>query len=687
MSAEQSSVNSETIEQTKQQIRSLVSEISQLSKSDIGAEQYYASFLQRVVQALAAVGGAIWLFGEGRRLQLTYQINLSETLLDSASEDASRHTRLLNYTAQTNEGHLIPPLSGASDERAGGNPTRYLLVITPLRGDGQVEGLVEIFQRPDSPPATQRGYLRFLEQMTELAGEWLKTQKLRLFSDRHSLWAQADHFSRLVHESLDLRETAYAVANEGRRLIGCDRVSVAIMRGRKCVVEAVSGQDTLESRSNVVALLGQLATKVVATGDPLWYEGSTEDFPPQIEKSIEEYVDESYTKSLVVLPLRKPKSADETARAAAAGEVERDQHRAGEVIGALIIEQIESELPRAIIAPRMDLVYEHSARALANSMDFNNLFLMPVWRALGQAAWVVKARTLPKTLAIAGLVLLVIGTLTFVKKDFYLKSTGELQPVDRRQVFVNVGGMVERVLVEDQQFVEAGEVLAELSNTDLEVQWQDVVGQMLSTREQLASAVDAQIQGRQGNLSEADKLRIVGQINDLTKRLESLERQRDLLEEKREQLKVRSPISGQVLMSWEVERSLMNRTVEVGQVLMSVADLSRDWEVQLFVPERRMGHIDDARVASGDEPLRVSYILATDPKTTHTGFVQEVQRITQVHEEDGNTVRLKVAINKSDISDPRPGSTVRGKVLCGRRAIGYTWFHEAIEWVQANVLF
>ena len=70
MSGQQSSVNPETIEQTKQQIRTLVSEISQLSKSELTAEEYYAAFLQRIVSALAAIGGAIWLASEGRRMEL-----------------------------------------------------------------------------------------------------------------------------------------------------------------------------------------------------------------------------------------------------------------------------------------------------------------------------------------------------------------------------------------------------------------------------------------------------------------------------------------------------------------------------------------------------------------------------------------------------------------------------------------
>jgi len=682
MSSEQSSVNAETIEQTKQQIRSLVSEISQLSKSGVGPEEYYAAFLQRIVSALAAVGGAVWLVAEGRRLQLTYQINLSEALLDPSSEEAGRHHRLLNHIVQSRQSSLVPPFSGAGDENAGGNPTRFLLVLSPLNSDGQVEGLIEVFQRPDSPPATQRGYLRFLDQMADLAAEWLKTQKLRQFSDKTSLWAQADQFSRLVHESLHLRDTSYAVANEGRRLIGCDRVSVAIKKGRKCYIEAISGQDTLENRSNIVAALSELATRVVATGEPLWYAGSTEDLPPQIEKAIERYVDESYAKSIAVLPLRRPLS--EQAQETSAGQIERDE-TLGEVIGALIVEQIESELPRNVVAPRMDLVYEHSARALANSMDHSHLFLMPLWRTLGKAAWVVRARTLPKTLTVAGLLLAALLFLTFWPKDFYLKAKGALQPSVKRDVFVSQPGLVREVHVEDQQMVQAGDVLVKLENTDLEVQLRDVLGQLQTTQEQLASASDS-LTRRDLQLSDDEKVRLAGQVKELKVRIESLERQHELLVSKNERLTIKAPISGQVMLSWDVEESLLNRTVEPGQVLMAIADPSGDWELELFMKETRIGKVDLAR-NDLKKDLAVKYVLATDPAHEHEGVVSDVEEITQMHDEEGHTVRVKVAINQADITEPRPGTTVRGKVLCGRRAIGYTWFHEAIEWVQANILF
>ena len=279
------------------------------------------------MQALAAVGGAVWVLGEGKKPQLSYQINISDKLLDSESEEAQKHFRLLDYVVHSNNGQLVPPLSGFQDERMGANPTRQLLVINPLGHDNQVEGLLEIFQRADTQPATQRGYLQFVKQMCELAAEWFKNRKLRDLGDRSSLWAQADQFSRQVHESLDVRETCYTIVNEGRRLLGCDRVTVAILKHGSCQVEAVSGQDTIDSRSNVVTLLGKLATRVVKSGEPLWYGGSTEDLPPQIEEAIEDYVDQSYTKSLAVIPLREPKQIETRAPRAPAARSRSKSYR------------------------------------------------------------------------------------------------------------------------------------------------------------------------------------------------------------------------------------------------------------------------------------------------------------------------------------------------------------------------
>ena len=86
---------------------------------------------------------------------------------------------------------------------------------------------------------------------------------------------------------------------------GGGRGGVGLMHGREGRIEAISGQDTIENRANVVNFLGQLATRVLATGESLWYDGATEDLPPQVERALDRYVDESHTRTLAVRHQRR----------------------------------------------------------------------------------------------------------------------------------------------------------------------------------------------------------------------------------------------------------------------------------------------------------------------------------------------------------------------------------------------
>lgn len=704
--------NSETIEKTKQQIRGLVSEINQLSKTDMEADEFFPAYLERVIQALAAVGGAVWLMGEGRRLSSRYQVNVSESLLDEGSDDCEQHMRLLNHVAHTGESRLTPPLATTGGENAVGNPSRYLLVLSPLTVDGEVEGVIEIFQRPDGQPATQRGYERFLNQMVELASEWMKSCKLKQFTDRHSLWAQADHFARLAHDSLDLRETCYTVANEARRVAGTDRVSVAMMKGRVCKVEAVSGQDTVEPRSNIVVAINELASKVAAVGEPLWYDGNADDLPPQIEKSIEKYVDESYAKSVVVLPIRRPKTTDDRLdQQHRRNEVALESNQSNEVIGALIIEQIESDLPREVLEPRVDLVYEHAARAIANSLDHRNIFLMPLFKAIGKTAVITKARNLPKTLLVAAVILIAIGVLFFIPARLMISAEGTLEPIEKKPVFVSVGGSVSEVLVSDKQIVTEGQPLIRLKNFELEAELTQLRGQLHVIDDSL---VTKEFQVSDDSLTPQDRIQLDGDIDQLKQQRITVSNQLGVREDQERRLTIRSPMNGQVMLAWDVERSLERRRVEPGQVLMEVADLSKEWELQLNMLEGRMRHVTnaaaDAKKANRD--LDVSYILETDASVDFDGTVRYIDDVTRITGDLGPTVLMRIKIDKEELlrgqamghaslkegdeSKPRklseaaairPGATVKAKVDCGDTSLAYRWFHEVVAWTQRNVLF
>lgn len=673
----------ETVEQTKQQIRTLINEIAEMSRTDTAAEEYYPAVLKRIVDALAAVGGAIWLLNEAGQLNLSYQINVNQNLLSHESDDATKHSKLLSRLFMRGKSELIPANSMLGEDQQEGNPSDYLLVVAPLATGKQTTGLVEIFQRPDSAPNIQRGYLRFLEQMAGLIGEWLKGHNLQRVSDRQLMWQQADHFARLVHDNLDLRDTAFTIANEGRQLIGCDRVSVALKRGRRCKVEAISGQDTIESRSNIVTSLNNLATRVVSAGRSLWYDGSAEDLPPQLEEAIEDYVDLSHGRTIAVLPIRRPEKVID-GDVHSKETVQREDLSKREIIGALIIEQIESQVPDETLRARCDLVYEHTARALCNSMTHSELFLMPVWRFLGRAMWLFRGSALPKTTAV--LTLLTIGLLAMflIKIDLDMEANGTLKPVEQNQLFAHVDGEIAEVMVDHGDVVEAGQPLVRLRNRELEIQATELRGQFDETLKQIVSLEELT---NNASTEPVERMRLFGQLREYKTRKQTIESQLMLIKEKEEQLIRRSPISG-IVMDWKLREKLLARPVVTGQVLVNVANPAGEWELELLMPEKRMKYLDDAIKKSG-EPLPVDFILRTDPSDNHTAVLQPdaIHQRAELDPTDGPVVKLRVKLDSMERISRRPGAVVIADVTCGRANAAFVWFHEVIEWVQANVLF
>jgi hypothetical protein len=671
------------IEQTKRQIRSLVNEIAQLVKSDIRPDEFYSEFLPRVVSALAAEGGVVWAMEEQGRLGLAYQMGLQKTRLHEREEDQKRHGRLLNkvLSLPNGDGLLVPPHSGSGDDDEAANPTDFLLVMAALRTDIETVGIVEIFQRPESPAETQKGYLRFLLQMCELAGDFFKSRQIKHFADRQVLWTQLEEFARMVHASLDPRETAYTIANEGRRLIECDRVSVAIRKGKKCYIEAVSGQDMFDKRSNTIRLLGRLATAVVASGETIWYTGDTSNMAPQVEDAVQEYVDESHSKTVAVLPLARPRSDPEEEEAS-----KREDPNAP--IGALIVEEIEDSRVPDKMLQRVDVVGRHSATALANSLEHHNLFLMPVWRTIGRQKWVLKARTLPKTLAITGAILAVLASLAIVPWNFTLRAKGTIEPVERRIVFAPTEAEVELVNVNHGDMVHQGDVLAKLRDTESQVKLTEIQGQIDVSRRTVESL---QYESRLGSIPAEDRNRILSQEAEESVKLKGLQDQEKLLEKKISDLNVLSPINGQVI-TWDVQNRLNHRPVQRGQELMRIADPKGDWRLELDIPEKRMGHIARAQREIKYE-LDVDYALAVDPSTTRAGHITKIEEGANPQQEEGTMVKAYVWIDTEKVRKElpenaiRPGAAVDAKIHCGKRAIGYVWFHDAIEYLQSRVIF
>jgi len=661
----------DSADQAWREIDDLVDEISRLSSSELSSADFYAQLLDRIVPALAAVGGAVWTRGPDgpHHLRLEHQINLAAAQV--GGDGQRHHAQLIDRVLDEGEAILVPAHSGSAGKDRATNPSEFLLVLSPWSFEGESAGVVEVFQRPGASPAAQRGYLRFLTVVCELVADFHRNQQLRGFRQREAHLGQFEQFSKQVHGSLDLKTTAYRIANEGRRLIGCDRVSVAVWRSGRCRLLAISGVDTFNRRANTVRQLERLSKVVAAADEPLWHPERSADLPHEIEGPLSAYLDESHVRALAVVPLNPGEPGP-------LGD-------GLEVVGALVFERFFGEFDetsrRSVTA-----ACDHSALALRNALELRSVPLVRLLRAVGRARWFVRARQLPKTILALLVVGAVVVALVKVPADFNVKADGQLQPVVRRDVFAPSDGVISELRTGRSRRVRAGKVLAVLRNPELDFQFKRIWGELQTAKKRKAAAKAEQHQNPGATAEDRQRLsKLTAEEAELEELIASLKRQYQILQEQQSELHVGSPIEGEVL-TWDLAQLLEARPVQCGQVLMSVADLEGPWVLELQVPDDRIAHVLDARRDLGDD-LSVFFIAATDPGVTHRGQVERIAVRTEITDAQESVVLVTVKIDRDEFSKLVPGATVVAKIHCGRRPIGYVWLHDLLEAVQSRIMF
>ena len=677
------------VDQTKQQIRQLVTEISELARTDCSVQDFYQGFLTRTTGALASEGGAVWIRESSQQpLKIHYHINLKQTVLANDTAAQKKHSDLLNRIVDAGEPEVIAPHAESSDPSHGGNPTDKLLIFGPIVVNHEVVGLVEILQRPGAGPTTQRGYLRFLMQMCELASEFLTNEKIRSFHTQQSMWGKLDQFVQTVYGNLDLSKTAYSIANEGRRVIDCDRVTVLIGNGRSLKVRSISGLDSIERRSDQVKHLTQLGRAVVKGRSALWYDGSSatdENLPPQIQAKLHPYIDRSHSKVLAAIPLFAAVPAEPDSDLELGFEGQSRVDHSGKPIGALVVERLNDSRLTDDFKKRVEAVVGHSEIAITNSLEHNAIFLMPLWKAIGKLVSAFQGGNLLKTLFASGMVVAVVLCLCWIPWPFSLAAKGALIPEVHSEVYAQSAGVMEELFVSDQgdTAVRQGQVLARMSNNDLAVAIENLRNSIVEaeTRQSINESLRAQ-----DDLSEYERQTIEIEIEQARQEKFGLRKELELRLIENAHLEVVAPATGTVV-NWQARQNLINRPVERGQNLMTIVDPDSNWLLELELPERRLGHLMEALTKS-DEPLRVTFAMASMPSKEFEGQLHLVDHQLDVHSDQGNTCLVRVAFDNRDLDCDllRTGTRVNASIACGTRSIGYVMFHEVIETVQSKWL-
>ncbi|MBM4092647.1 MAG: HlyD family efflux transporter periplasmic adaptor subunit [Planctomycetes bacterium] len=394
---------------------------------------------------------------------------------------------------------------------------------------------------------------------------------------------------------------------------------------------------------------------------------------PQLQRALRDFLDLAHARRLGVLPLRE-------SPAASSGEV------GGPILGLLVGEDFDAHRDRDEFERRLQRIVRPGATALSNAAAYRAIPFLHTLTRLTRIRWFFQAGRLPKT-AIALVAVLACAIAMFlIPVDFEIPGRGTLQPRAIRHLFAPEEGVMEQVHIEHGQEVTPGQLLLRLKKPELDLKLTEVVGD-LQTAQQLLQSVAARrfAAGRSGGASVEEKNQLAAEQESLKERVANLTRQQQILQRRVGTLSIHSPIKGQVL-TWDVADRLADRPVARGAKLLTVADPSGPWSLELQVDDRHVRHLLDARRKQAALP--VTYRLATRPQTTYRGTLEEVAVRSEVAEgRDKPSVTVLVSVRSADLKSPHPGAETVARITCGRRPVGYVLFRDLWEAIQLHVLF
>jgi hypothetical protein len=688
------------LEQARRQVNQIAEEIAQLSEQDVQPAQYYSEFLQRVYFAMQAFAAAVWIRTPQGNLVLQCQINLRELGLDRTPDSRPLHDELLRQAAIQAKGGVVQPHFshnfGTGPEQVAGNPSDYVILLVPIMMEKAVIGLVELWVDPNRQANVVQNLYQFLVRMAAFISLFQRNHQLRTMLGQQELWLKLETFSRQIHASLNTTEVAYLIANEARRLIEVDRVSVAVRPAAKCEVAAISGADVVEKRSNLVQLMRALFDAVIAWGEKLIYTGVKDDaLPPKVLHALDAYLGESNSKILVVVPLHD----------------ERDKASKKPARSALLMECFETNLQPEQLIARLEVVGRHATPALYNAGEYRRIPMRFLWLPLAYLQDGLGGKTKAIiTASVAGAAALILA-MVFVQFPLKMEANGPLLPRDRTWIYAPIPGKIEDILpgLKSGSKVAKGQTLMTLFDPDLFKQVNDLQTEIAVLESRIAPQA-----GRAGDSGE-NKGADVMATREATITLRNKIDMRTKLRERTNAdlgrpgvFKIVAPRAG-IVLSADFRENLLGKAIKPSDPLIRIGATdtehpkTADWEIMLKIPQKHVGQV---RLAydklSPDGELDVDVLIMTQPDAGSFRAKLRKDMIAQQAEaqkDDNNEAEPMVIawarIHGDDIPAKMQippslllaGAEVHTRIRCGNHAMGYSLFYGVFEFIYEKAYF
>jgi len=708
------------------QIEEAFEAAAKLAGSNLPPTDFYEQLLNRTLSAIDAPAGAVWLRTPQGFLQVACQTNLDKIGLDSKRGGRQCHNEVLRqvFSAAPPRPVLLEPNGrlapgpGEPGPVPPANLTEHFALFAPIvTPDKQALGVLEVFQAPNHDPRLYPAFLNYAFQMAGYASQYHAYITTRQGTGAERTFTQIESFARLIHGTLNPTEVAYHVANEGRKLIECDRLCVGVRHARSRVtVEAVSGADVVEKASTHVRRLRRLMEAVVHWGEPLIFKGTKDaGLPPAVARTLDDYLHESQPKLLVVQPIRD--------------EREKDTKKPARSI--LVLESFNPPENADPMVQRLEVVGKHAAPALFNAAQMKRVPLKFLWWPLARLQEGIGGKGRFYAIAAAVLLAILISCMIVVPYPLRMDAKGQVLPVDIAQIYPVEDGQVMDMRRKPGEEVGTNEAVAVLFSNALMQKYREVEQQFmaanakyqtLSNQKNEVGASDPQTTRQlevDMNLARTTADAAAAHMTSLIRNY-NMDRNRPgyffALTPSKFSTDLDRPFgqSRWTVLNDDRRENLIGRTLRPSEELLRIGNVKGDWHAELKIPQRNMGQVRRAfadpqyhKIETaqgrnfGKKYLDVDVLLRSEGDTSYRGRLYEDGVTAQAvpnkneHDETEPVVTAYVKLNIPEI--PREewvpgeqfvtGLEVSVKIRCGNHSLGYSMFHGVWEWFYEKVVF
>jgi hypothetical protein len=698
---------------------------SKLAGSNLPPAEFYEKFLNVTLQAVDAPAGAVWLRTPQGFLQIACQINLDKVGLENRRGGRQCHNEILRQVFQAApprpvmlepNGRLAPGQGVEQGAVPAANLTDYFALFAPIvTPEKQAFGILEVFQDTKHDPRLYPTFLNYSFQMAGYASQYHQFTNARQASGMERTFTQVETFARLIHSSLNPTEVAYHVANEGRKLIECDRLCVGVRHDRyRVTVEAVSGADVVEKAATHVRRLRRLMETVLQWGDTLTFKGTKDaGLPPDVSHALDEYLAESQPKLLIVQPIRD--------------EREKDQHKPTRSV--LVMESFNPPEQTDPMVQRLEVVGKHAAPALYNAAQMKRVPLKFLWWPIAKLQEGVGGKGRFIGIGATVLIAVLVAVMILVPYPLRMEAKGQLLPVEIGKVFAPREMVVTKIKARPGDKLMPGDAVVEGNSEQARAEYMDLTAKLRKAASEEQAAFEIYRSPGFAARDAAERMRVIGQLQQAKLQTESLTASLNALKKEYNfvtdqgvfrGLEARAPefdtrlrraagLSKWTVLNDDRRENLLGRTVQGKDELIRVGNLEGAWQAELKVPQRNIGQVLKAFAtpgqhkvdAAGKKYLDVDVLLSSQPDTSYLGRLYQEDLAAEAvpnkdeHNENEPVVAGYVKLNLDDFPaaqkiDPShfvTGLEVRTRVRCGDHPLGYSLFHGVWEWFYEKVVF